>query len=100
MKSFCSILWALLIGVSSMHAAETNAPTKMRLESPLDYQIFQRATREQGKLIIAGSFLPETKEALPLDALEARLAGKSFTGDALPDKWQQLSFDPRVGAFR
>jgi hypothetical protein len=100
MKKFCSILWVLINGVFLVNAAETNAPLKMRLESPVDYQIFQRATREQGNLIVAGTFLPETRDALPLDALEARLTGKSFTGDALPDKWQRLPFDPRVGAFR
>ena len=100
MKKICSILWIFFGVVLLINAAETNAPLTMRLESPLDYQIFQRATREQGKLIIAGTFLPETKEALPLETLEARLSGKSFTGDVLPDKWQRLPFDPRVAAFR
>src|SRR5215472_17276692 len=100
MKAFYSFVWIFFGSVFLIGAAETNAPFKLRLESPLDYQIFQRATREQGEMIIAGTVLPETKEALPLDALEARLTGKSFTGDGLPDKWQWLPFDPRVGAFR
>jgi hypothetical protein len=99
MKNIYSILSILFGCVFLTSAADTNT-LRMRLGSPLDYQIFQRTTREQGTLIIAGSFLPETKDALPVDALEVRLTGKSFTGEALPDKWQRLPFDPSVAAFR
>ena len=85
---------ALLAG-----AADTNAPLKIRLESPLDNQIFQRATKAEGKMVIAGTVLPEMKTALPLDALQARLTGKPATGD-LPGQWQPLPFDPRIASFR
>jgi hypothetical protein len=100
MKKILSIIWIILSGVMIASADGTNAPLKLRLDSPMDYQIFQRATREQGKLIIAGAILPESKDALPLDTVQARLIGKSFTGDTLPDKWQKLPFDPRVSGFR
>ena len=80
-------------------AANTNAPATLNinLTSPLNYQIFQRATLEQGKLIVAGSIQSNAKDAP--DALEARLTGKSLAGD-LPGKWQRLPFDARVASFR
>ena len=84
-----------------IRAAGTNdmVSLKINLDSPLDYQVVQRATRTEGKLAIAGSILPETRETLPLNAVEARLTGESLLGD-LPDKWQPLPFDPRVASFR
>ncbi|HTR43501.1 MAG TPA: sialate O-acetylesterase [Pseudomonadales bacterium] len=100
MKKIYSFLWVFFGGFFLLNAAETNMLFKLRLESPVDYQIFQRSSMEQGKLIVAGTFLPEAKDALPLDGLEARLTGKSFTGDVLSDKWQRLSFDARVASFR
>jgi hypothetical protein len=102
MKKICGVMWTFFGAALLARAAETNAPValKIGLTSPLDYQIFQRATREQGELTIAGSILPESKDTLPLDTLEARLTEKSFTGDALPGKWQKLPFDPRVASFR
>ena len=96
-KMLC--LAGIIFGSVWLAAADTNAAMKIRLESPLDYQIFQRATQAEGKLVIAGTILPEMKEALPLDALEARLTGKSAAGD-LPGQWQPLPFDPRVASFR
>lgn len=100
MKKICNIIVILIGWVLLAHADETNLPTSFRisLASPMDYQIFQRTTREQGELTITGTILPESRDALPLDSLEARLMGKSATGD-LPDRWQPLPFDPRVASF-
>jgi Carbohydrate esterase, sialic acid-specific acetylesterase len=100
MKRIGSLLCILFSASLVARADTTNAPLEIHLDSPLDYQIFQRATREQGELIISGTILPEMKDALPLDTLQARLTGKSFTGDVLLDKWQKLPFDPRAAAFR
>ena len=100
MKKILSIVWIILGSVLIASADGTNAPLKLRLESPMDYQIFQRATRDQGKVIIAGAILPESKEALPLDTIQARLIGESYTSNALSGKWQKLPFDPRVSGFR
>ncbi len=59
----------------------------------------KRATRDDGKLIITGNVASSEKDAPPPDVLEARLTGKSASGD-LPGQWQPLPFDPRVAAFR
>jgi hypothetical protein len=98
-KKICNILWIIFGTVFLAHADGTNAPIEIHLSSPLDYQIFQRATKEQGTLIIAGNIEPETRGTLPLDALEARLTGKSAAGD-LPGQWQPLPFDSHVASFR
>ena len=99
---------AVIVGVFSLTGAiaATAAPLTIHLDSPSDYQIFQRTTRQgeagkvgEGEIVIAGRILPESKTTLPMDALEARLIGKSLDGD-LPGQWQPLPFDPRVSAFR
>src|SRR6202034_3749389 len=101
MKRICAVLGILLSALLMARADGTNAPAmfKIHLVSPSNYQIFQRTSHEQGKLIIAGSILPGSNDPLPLDALEVRLTGKSFTG-VLPGKWQRLPFDARVASFR
>ena len=86
---------------SHARAAEAVAPSALHisLSSPLDFQIVQRSSRSNGKLTIAGTIEPESKN-LPLpDKLEARVTGKSSSGD-LPGQWQALPCDPRVAAFR
>lgn len=50
-------------------------------------------------MLISGSILPEIKNTLPVDAVQARLSGKS-SETGLPGDWQPLPFDPRVSAFR
>jgi Carbohydrate esterase, sialic acid-specific acetylesterase len=99
MKRIYCAIWIFFGGFLLLNAAETNVVLKLRLESPQDYQIFQRATQAEGKITVGGTILPETKDALSLDTLEARLMGKSSTGD-LPGQWQALPFDPRVASFR
>jgi hypothetical protein len=91
-------------GISLTCAAAENASIDIHVESPTEYQIFQRAVRHdsnpigEGKIIIAGRILPETKGTLPVDALEARLTGTPAAGDLAGD-WQSLPFDPRVSSF-
>jgi hypothetical protein len=104
--SRCAITAVIVGGISLSRAATENASLDIHVDSPLDYQVFQQATRPgdttnfgKGKLVIAGRLLPETKGTLPVDTLEARLTGKSSAGD-LPADWQPLPFDPRVSSFR
>jgi serine/threonine protein kinase len=56
------------------------------VRSPLDYQVFQRYSRDRGQITLRGSVKPSC------DALEARLTGTSLEGK-LPDKWQRVAFD-------
>ena len=86
-------------------AAGADTSITIHLDSPSDYQVFQRAARQgevgkfgAGEIVIAGRVLPESKTTLPMDTLEVRLVGKSLDGD-LPGQWQPLPFDPHVSAF-
>ena len=95
MKSFLTVIY--LAGAVLARAADTNAsaPFKIALASPVDYQVIQRQTKTEGKMIVAGTIFPETKATLPFDTLEVRLSGTN-----LPDQWQPLPFDSRVPSFR
>lgn len=91
---------AFLLAVTAVQCvAVESASLRINLASPLDYQVVQRETRTQGKLIIAGSIVSSVKNGLLPDSLSARLTGQSATGD-LPGQWQALPFDSRVSAFR
>lgn len=81
--------------------AQTNAPAPLQINlvSPLEYQVVQRPSATGGTLIVSGSIQPESKNPLPLDALEVKLTGKSFNTN-LPATWQPLPFDARAAAFR
>jgi hypothetical protein len=92
---------AAVFGITFFCAADEAVTNQWQisLSSPLDYEVVQRSTQAEGQLIVAGTILPESRNVLPLDALEVRLAGKCSTGD-LPGEWQPLPFDARVASFR
>ena len=97
------IILAIIVAFASAcfcKAQETNVPAvHISLTSPLDYQVVQRSTAADGKLIIAGNFIAESKtNALP-DKLEVMVTGKSSHGE-LPGNWQPLPCDARVAGFR
>ncbi len=98
---------ALLPGLLMMcalaaQADDTNTPAKLRLNifSPLDYQVVQRSTRDDGRVVIAGVTVPAAKNGPLPDALEVRVTGSSARGDYLAGNWQPLPCDARVAAFR
>lgn len=62
----------------------------MQIDSPKDYQVFQRQTKLVGKVLMAGK--AEGK-------LEYRLTGKPLAG-ALPGEWRGVEVDGKLGAFR
>jgi hypothetical protein len=93
---------AFILSSLSLYASDVSTASSPRvsLSVPLDYQVVQRSKRSEVKLIVAGTIVPVIRNGtLSLDAVEARLTGKSTTGD-LPGNWQPLPFDPRVAAFR
>jgi hypothetical protein len=76
---------------------EISAPSAYRvvLQSPQDYQVFQRSDAKEGELVVAGSIAyGSAKEARP-QRLEARVLG-----EGMPPQWQPLFFDPNTPAFR
>jgi len=84
-------LTAILVCIE-LQAAVADAPAVLRLSSPLDYQVVQRATRAEGKIIVAGS-LPSSSERLV--TLEARLVRTGATAD-----WTKLAtVQPGVSEF-
>ncbi len=92
------VLLPLLNFPCAVQAAEVPV-VRIKLTSPLDYQVFQRDAVAAGKLIISGVATPATKGGPLPDSIAVRLTGKSSTGD-LPGQWEPLPFDSQVSAFR
>lgn len=65
----------------------------MSLDSPLDYQVFQRSTRDSGTILIAG---PSPADSGQIDA---RLSGISTKGPLKP-KWISIPFSSKSRSFR
>ncbi len=70
-----------------LQVVERGTTTGLNLQSPKDYQVFQRQSKKEGQIVIGG--------ALPAgcDAVEARVTGESLAG-ALPDRWQAVALTP------
>jgi hypothetical protein len=69
-------------------ASQTPLPTAqppLVVESPRDYQVFQRRTRAAGEIKIHGTV------AVPCDAIEARMTGASEFSK-VPTRWQRLTY--------
>lgn len=71
---------------------EVQEPVCLNVESPRDYQVFQRHSLQEGAVRVAGHVPPGT------DRLEVRLAGEVPDGHTA-GKWAQLSLDAQ-GSFR
>ena len=61
--------------------------------SPREYQVFQRQSKTQGQMLVAGAVL------VPCDKVEVRLTGTGLQGK-LPDKWQPLPLEKLRRTFR
>jgi hypothetical protein len=89
---------ALLHGVCRSWAQREAQPVALvadahvHLTSPLDFEVFQRGTNEQGTISISG--LSE----LPLDRVEARISGQSLAGP-VSASWHKLELDHATGEF-
>jgi hypothetical protein len=59
-------------------------PAVVRIESPADFQVFQRQVRLRGSILLRGEAPPGS------DRVEVRVLGKSLAGD-LPDKWEKIA---------
>ena len=96
-----SFLAASFVFVSMVYAASAAEPVAVRLmlTSPLDYQVFQRQTAAQGKVVVAGQ-VDAGKEGGPkAEAVEARLLGKTAGGE-LPGTWLRIPLDADGTHFR
>jgi hypothetical protein len=96
MKYLLAFLIALCLCISSASAADQPVTAAITLNSPSDYQVFQRQTRAAGRIVVEGSVnIPAKSTAAKPDRLQARV-----TGDSLSGEWQALPFDARVARFR
>ncbi len=74
-------------------AAPPSVPeADMTLLSPRSYQVFQRQSRQIGRVVVSGRVVP------PCDRVEARVVGKSVIG-FLPGAWQPVTLYPVSQAF-
>lgn len=97
MKARLCLCIVLLAGVVR---AQTNEFPALHLSSPRDYQVFQRQANNEALVVVEGQLeKPDRKATNNPAILQARLIGKSVTGD-LPETWQPLPFDIRVEYFR
>lgn len=87
-----ALIVALTIAPGSLPAQQAASGSPISLASPLDYQVFQRRSRLQGRIEIGG------RAQLPADRVEVRLTGDSLSGP-LPSQWKRIRFDSKSGAF-
>jgi Carbohydrate esterase, sialic acid-specific acetylesterase len=92
------LLLALFISgsITKQSFAQQTQPmaAKILISSPLDLAVFQRQTRTQGTVLIAGKITGNID-----GKLEFRLWGKPLEGN-LPSGWQQIAVDPSTHTFR
>jgi hypothetical protein len=71
------------------------AQLPITLTSPLDYQVFQRITRDRGFIVVRGHLAP------PADKLEARILDTRDTQPvhSLPRKWHKLAVNKSTSDF-
>jgi hypothetical protein len=66
---------------------------ELSLQSPLDYQVFQRAPGGKGAINVRGHTEAEAPQ------WQYRVAGKSWNGVALDETWRDFPAPPQNGAF-
>lgn len=90
---------SLALALASLSFGENLARAvspRFEITSPVDYQIFQRATRDKGKIIIAGSVVSSTPDTP--DAIEASIIIQAYQGETAI-QWQALTFDSHGSTF-
>lgn len=73
-------------------SASSSTGTHIHLTSPLDFEVFQRRSREEGRIVVSG------RSELPVDRVEACVSGQSVTGP-VSTRWHKLQFDRATGEF-
>ncbi|MCX6883360.1 MAG: hypothetical protein NTV12_12825, partial [Verrucomicrobia bacterium] len=101
MKKILQLCWVRsvisLCGVSMTVSAET-MPANVTLQTPLNYQVFQRSSSGSGAVVVQGTLQLNQGVSSPVE-LQARVLGEG-RGGVLPGTWQRLPSDPRVRHFK
>jgi hypothetical protein len=71
---------------------EVSSPISLTLRSPLDWQVFQRQTCQEGEVRVCGRALGD------IDRIQVRFTGASLQGD-LAGEWMTVAFDRNEGSF-
>jgi hypothetical protein len=90
---FVALIFALAIKPGSLPAQQAAPGSLISVTSPLNYQVFQRHNRLEGKIEIRGH------TQLPGDRMEVRLTGDSASGP-LPGNWKRIHFERKSETFR
>lgn len=85
---------AILSLTAPAQDSSSNPLPKLVLKSPVDYQVFQRETRESGSIIIEGTLYPQQKGGLLPESLQVRVL------TATDSAWEPLPYEARVPSFR
>jgi serine/threonine protein kinase len=72
--------------IASLTGARPAVETDLAIASPVEYQVFQRYSRNRGQIALQG------KVRQACDKVEVRVSGTSLEGK-LPDRWQNVAFD-------
>jgi hypothetical protein len=73
-------------------SVSSSTGTHIHLTSPLDFEVFQRRSREEGRISISG------RSELQVDRVEARVSGQSLTGP-VSARWHKLQLNRTTGEF-
>lgn len=65
----------------------------LRMTSPRELQVFQRAKRAEGPVKVAGKLL------VPADGVEVRFIGKDLDGKPLKSEWQAVAYSDKDSTF-
>jgi hypothetical protein len=82
---------AIKMGAASPVVEE--AEQELTLLSPRNFQVFQRRSRFQGRIIVSGRVKPGC------DAVEARLTGRGLEGRRLLDQWLSVPLEKTTRSF-
>ncbi len=78
--------------LGDLTGAKPALATDLTLDSPADYQVYQRKTKLQGAMVVRG------RMRSAYDRLELRTTGKPLQG-TLPDQWREIPVADKARSF-
>lgn len=82
--------WLCSISAAAQDAAVSTAT--IAVESPLDYQVFQRQTRERGAIVITGRALVDCDRVEASIDARTRGASPESQDSGPPEKWEHVAY--------
>lgn len=91
-RSGLGVALLVLLPAATVAAAAQAASAGIEVESPRNFEVFQRQTKAFGTIAVAG------RASMPCQGAEARITGNSPFGD-LAREWHSLHFDAASSSF-